>query len=115
MKMKDVSYNQEKIELLFKFPIIKANLELLKIDFEGAYDTALNTDMPEEVPETHLESLKSDLFTAFCHGARLATYTDSNYRRGFNLPTEVMDEMRKSKIILPDNEIKTPSKKLILE
>ena len=115
MKMIDVDYLQEKIELLFKFPIVKANLEMLKLDFEEAYKTALETEMPEEVPETHLQTLKSDLFTAFCHGARIATYTDSNYRKQFNLPLEIVDEMKKSKIIVPDKEIKTAPKKLILE
>jgi hypothetical protein len=113
MKMSEVSYLQEKMELLFKFPIIKANIEFIQKDFETAYEKALDTDMPEEVPKEHLQNLKSDLFTAFCHGVRMASYTDSSYRNNFKLPKEVMDQMSKPKIITPDNDIKVPPKKII--
>lgn len=112
MKMNEVDYDKDKITLLFEFPIIKANLPHIQKDFEVAYEKALDTDMPEHVPEDYISKLKTDLFTAFCHGVRMATYTDSSYRNNFTLPEEVMKKMQ-NKIILPDNEIKTPPQKII--
>jgi hypothetical protein len=119
MKMIDVEYKEEKITLLFKFPIIKANLAGLKEDFEKVYTAALNTDMAEEVPEEHLQNMKTDLFTAFCHGARISTDLNSSFRKQFVLPEEVMNkisEIKKPSLILPNNEIKQPVKpKLIID
>jgi hypothetical protein len=112
MKLSEVTYNKDKIALLFRFPIIKANLPHIQKDFESAYEKALDQDMPDTIPEDHLQNLKTDLFTAFCHGVRMATYTDSVYRQNFVLPEEVMQEMNK-KIITPDQNIKTPPKKII--
>ena len=110
MKMKDASYVEDKITLLMSFPVIKENLEFLKLDFERVYKGPLDQDDPEEVPEDHLSNMKSDLFSAFCHGCRISADMASEFRQNFKLPKHIMEEISKPKIITPDNDIKTPGK-----
>ena len=105
MKMRDAEFLEEKLTLLMDFPIIKANIQSLIKDFDRVYEGALSTDHPEEVPEIHLRTLKTDLLTAFCHGAKEATFLESEFRKNFSLPKEIMDEISKPKIILPDSKL----------
>lgn len=112
MKLEEVNYSEDKISPLFKFPIIKANLASLKKDFEAMYEKAFDHIEEDQVPMSHLEGLKSDLFCAFCHGAKSALYVNSSLRQNFSLPEEEMKSM--SKIITPDNDIQRPKKDLII-
>lgn len=114
MKFEDIEYSEEKIVPLYKFPIIKANLTSLKKDFESMYGKAFDHIEEDQVPLSHLEGLKSDLFCAFCHGAKAALYINSSTRQNFNLPEETMKEMNKSKIIMPNDNFDQPKKDLIL-
>lgn len=105
MKMRDVEFMEEKVTLLMNFPIIKANLKSLIKDFDRVYEGVLSVDHPEEIPEKHLSQMKSDLLTAFCHGAKEATFLESEFRKNFNLPKEILDGIAKQKLILPDNKL----------
>lgn len=105
MKLTDVTLLPEKMEILLNIPLIKCNFDYILSDFERVYKEVLNQEMPENIPEEHLRQLKSDIFTAFCHGIKEATHMESAFRQNFTLPPEIMEQLAKPKIIQPDKKI----------
>jgi len=110
MNLNEVDFSEATLENLNHKPLIRDNLENIQKDFESIYDVVLSQDFGD-TPEEALVKIKGDLFTAFCHGAQMATRVESNFRKNFVLPKEFGGG---SKIITPDTEIIQPKKKLDL-
>lgn len=111
MKLSEVSYVGEKLERLQGNELIEVNLQAIIRDFEKKYSDVFEQEMPEEIPESHLKNLKSDLLTAFAYGMEQATDTKSEFRKHFKLPKKVMENL--NNIVLPNEGIVTPEKKII--
>lgn len=94
---------------LMAHPLISVNYTSLEKDFSFLYKDTLEVDQPEEVPEAALVEAKSNLFMAFCWGAVTATDGNSTFRRNFNLPKKVLEQMGKKKIIGPNEGNRTKS------
>lgn len=110
--LKDAPYNPETNKKLREHELIDVNFGALIDDFERVYAEVLKQELP--LPAEHAGKIKSDLFAAFCRGAVVATDTTSAFRKNFNLPNSVIEAMNKPDIILPDNEIKKPTGKIIV-
>lgn len=99
-KLIDVPYTQSTMDRLKEHELIAVNIPTLKADFHSVYKDVLDQELA--IPEEHCSKIKSDLFAAFCRGAVTATDTTSAFRKNFNLPKSVVEEMNKPQIILPD-------------
>lgn len=113
MKMSEVTIKEDVEKLLKAHELIKVNYNSIMSDFNIIYADVLNQDHPEELPKEQLQEIKSNIFSAFCYGVVVATDTKSTFRQNFNLPKSVQEKIA-NKLILPDKEIKTTNKKLVL-
>jgi hypothetical protein len=111
-KLFDAPYVKETMDKLCEHELIKVNFGGLRQDFHRIYEGILEQVVP--LPPDHAGKIKSDLFAAFCRGAVVATDIQSAFRKNFNLPESVIEEIAKPKIILPDSDIKAPEKKIIV-
>ena len=112
MKPIDVKYNQEQLDNIKRHPVMRDNFDNLLKDFETHYVGFLNQDFP--LQEEQLSQLKGDLLTAFAFGATAACDMNSHFRLGFRIPEELVFKKEEKKIIMPDQTIIDPSKKIIL-
>ena len=111
MKMNEVGFDETTIANLNTKPLLRDNLKNIEKDFESIYDKVLEQELGESLPIEGVIKIKSDLFTAFCHGVQMATRVGSNFRKGFITPKEFGG---KTTIITADMDIVVPSKKLDL-
>ena len=92
-----VEYNEELLSKVKSAPIIKENYINLVKDFEKLYKDVLLQELPDEIPDSHLSKTKTDLLCAYLWGSYNACYTQSLFRRNFNLPKEQMEAIIKPK------------------
>ena len=111
-KLIDAPYSPELMAKIREHELIDANVGALKEDFHRVYKEVLDQELP--LPAEHCGKIKTDLFAAFARGAVVATDTTSAFRKNFNLPKSVIEEMKKPDLILPNNEIKKPTGKIIV-
>lgn len=100
MKLNEVSISRECKDNLMSHELISVNYNGLKADFETHYVKYFDTEMG--LTEEQAINAKSNMFDTFCTGAIVATNNKSNFRRNFNLPKSVIEEMNKPKVIVPE-------------
>lgn len=86
MKMLEVGFQEEHVEKLTAFPLIRDNIKSLEADFNKMYAKVLQVDLDLEMED--ILKIKSDLFQAFCYGAMKATERASCFRINFINPKE---------------------------
>ncbi len=100
MKLREVGIDSNTRTLIKSHEFLNANYKSLLNDFDKTYGS---NDM--KLSEAELVDYKGTLFFSFCSGALIAVQAESEFRKNFNLPKRVLDEISKPRIALPDKKI----------